>query len=70
MDPEGHEVRQMVFGLPELVRAFARSVRGERGAVSVEYASLLVFLALAVIGGLTALAVAVVKMFQDGAGAF
>ena len=56
-------MRQMVSGLPEVIRAFARiarSVRSERGAVSAEYAALVVFLALAVITGLTALAVAVV----------
>lgn len=60
----------MMFGLSNVIRAFATSVRSERGAVSVEYASLVVFLALAVIGGITAFAVAVVQMFQDGAGAF
>ena len=66
-------MRQMVSGLPEVIRAFtriARSVRSERGAVSAEYAALVVFLALAVILGLMALAVAVVQLFQSGADGF
>lgn len=66
-------MRQMVSGLPEVIRAFARiarSVRSESGAVSAEYAALLVFLALAVILGLMALAVAVVQLFQSGADGF
>lgn len=63
----------MVFALSEVIRAFAgaaRSVRSERGAVSAEYAALLVFLALAVITGLTVFAVAVVQMFRSAADGF
>ena len=47
-----------------------RRVRDELGAVSAEYAILLVFVALAVIAGMILLAVAVTNLFATGAEPF
>ena len=47
-----------------------RRARDERGAVSAEYAILLVFVALAVIVGMIALAIAITNFFYTGANTF
>jgi Flp pilus assembly pilin Flp len=58
---------------PRELRAVIRRfwhAREERGAVSAEYAILLVFVALAVIVGMIALAIAITNFFYTGANTF
>jgi Flp pilus assembly pilin Flp len=66
------EERSMTFVVWQVVAGLTarlRRISEERGAVSVEYASLVVFIALAVIVGIGVFAVAVNALFQQGADA-
>jgi Flp pilus assembly pilin Flp len=51
------------------VRARLRELSGEHGAVATEYASLVIFIAVAVIVGLVVFAAAVNALFGQGADA-
>jgi Flp pilus assembly pilin Flp len=57
-------------GVGRLARRLRRRLGGELGAVATEYGLLLLFVALAIIAALTAFGLAVLRLFQAGAGAF